>query len=88
MSFLLSCPNCGPRRVDEFRYGGEIRERPHDQPQSPREWGAYLYERANIAGPQREWWYHRHGCKRWFVALRDTTTNAVLETSWPPAATP
>jgi sarcosine oxidase subunit delta len=24
MSFFLSCPNCGPRDVSEFRYGGEV----------------------------------------------------------------
>lgn len=24
MSFLLTCPNCGPRDVAEFRYGGQI----------------------------------------------------------------
>ncbi len=24
MSFLLNCPNCGPRDVSEFRYGGQI----------------------------------------------------------------
>ena len=23
MSFLLTCPNCGPRDVSEFRYGGQ-----------------------------------------------------------------
>src|SRR5436190_2406739 len=82
MSFLLICPNCGERRVDEFRYGGELRARPVAEALSPREWAAYLYERANVAGPQREWWYHRLGCKRWFVATRDTTTNTVLETAW------
>jgi sarcosine oxidase delta subunit len=24
MSFLLTCPHCGPREVYEFRYGGQI----------------------------------------------------------------
>ena len=81
MSFLLSCPNCGPRRVDEFRYGGELRPRPQGEP-STRDWAAYLYERTNIAGVQDEWWYHRQGCKRWFTASRDTTTNTVLATAW------
>jgi len=81
MSFLLSCPNCGTRRVDEFRFGGELRETPGDTV-SPRDWRAYLYERANVAGPQQEWWYHRYGCKRWFIATRDTRTNTVLKTAW------
>jgi heterotetrameric sarcosine oxidase delta subunit len=82
MSFLLTCPNCGERRVDEFRFGGELRARPQPDALTPREWRAYLYERANVAGEQREWWYHRHGCKRWFVARRDTRTNTVLATGW------
>ena len=81
MSFLLSCPNCGTRRVDEFRFGGEYRQRPDGEP-APAAWGASLYERANVAGPQQEWWYHRQGCKRWFIATRDTRTNTVLETGW------
>lgn len=81
VSFMLSCPNCGPRRVDEFRFGGEIRSRP-DGDLGPVEWATYLYERTNLAGPQQEWWYHRQGCKRWFVARRDTRTNTVLWTGW------
>lgn len=24
MSFMLTCPNCGPRDVAEFRYGGQL----------------------------------------------------------------
>jgi sarcosine oxidase delta subunit len=24
MAFLLTCPNCGPRDVSEYRYGGQI----------------------------------------------------------------
>lgn len=81
MSFLLPCPNCGSRPVDEFRFGGELRERP-DGAVSPEEWRAYLYERANVKGPQREWWNHRFGCRRWFVAMRDTGTNAAIQTAW------
>ena len=35
---------------------------------------AYNYFRTNVAGV-REWWYHRSGCRAWFQAERDTTTN-------------
>jgi sarcosine oxidase subunit delta len=24
MSFLIPCPNCGPRDVSEFRHGGQV----------------------------------------------------------------
>ena len=67
MSFLLTCPNCGPRDVSEFRYGGQI------LPALPG---------SNLPGPQRERWYHRLGCRRWLAAERDVRTNEVLRTGW------
>ena len=79
MSFLLHCPNCGPRDVNEFRYQGEVTTRPTGTP-SFRELTSYLYFRKNVAGVQREWWYHRLGCELWFQAERDTRTNGVLKT--------
>jgi sarcosine oxidase subunit delta len=68
MSFLLTCPNCGPRDVQEFRYGGQILGT-----------GASA---SNLPGPQHERWYHRFGCRRWLVAVRDVRTNEVLRTGW------
>jgi sarcosine oxidase delta subunit len=53
MSFLLSCPNCGPRDVNEFGYAGEITVRPAGSP-SFRELTSYLYCRRNVAGGGRE----------------------------------
>ena len=79
MSFLLPCPNCGPRDVGEFAYQGEVTVRPKEDP-SFRELTSYLYFRRNVAGVQREWWYHRLGCEVWFQAERDTRTNEVLKT--------
>jgi heterotetrameric sarcosine oxidase delta subunit len=88
MSFLLSCPGCGPRDVYEFRYGGEARTRPAPG-SAAGDWADYLYARANVAGVERAWWFHRSGCRRWFLAERDTRDNRVLSTSWPgPAAAP
>ena len=79
MSFLLSCPSCGPRPVEEFACAGEVTKRPRQSP-SLRELTSYLYFRRNVAGVQREWWYHRLGCEIWFQAERDTRTNEVLKT--------
>ena len=79
MSFLLCCPTCGERSVYEFRFGGEFHQRPTEAASS-HEWAEYLYMRKNEAGVQKEWWYHQLGCRTWFLALRDTTTNMVLET--------
>jgi sarcosine oxidase subunit delta len=82
VSFLLPCPNCGPRDVNEFHFQGEVTSRP-TEPESFRELTAYLYFRRNVAGVQREWWYHRFGCETWFLAERDTRTNEVLKTELP-----
>ena len=87
MSFLLPCPNCGRRDVNEFAYQGEVTTRPKESP-SFRELTAYLYFRKNVAGVQREWWYHRSGCRAWFIAERDTRDNRVLFTALPDAVPP
>jgi sarcosine oxidase subunit delta len=79
VSFLLDCPNCGPRDVNEFSCAGEVTVRPKEPP-SLRELTSYIYFRRNVAGVQREWWYHRLGCEIWFQAERDTRTNEVLLT--------
>lgn len=87
MSFLLTCPHCGPREVTDFGYGGEVQTRPKTRP-SRRELNTYNYFRRNVAGVQREWWYHRSGCRTWFVAERDTRDNQVVFTALPGAAGP
>lgn len=82
MSFLLTCPECGARSAYEFRFGGEVKARP--QPDASEDaWYRYIYTKANEAGEQKEWWFHRSGCHQWFQALRDTRTNTVLST-WRP----
>lgn len=84
---LLDCPNCGPRNVSEFRYGGEVNPRPADPAATPDDaWIDYLYMRTNISGKQTEWWYHRNGCGLWFLAERNTLTNSVRRTFvWQPS---
>jgi heterotetrameric sarcosine oxidase delta subunit len=84
MSFLLSCPNCGPRDVNEFAYAGETTTRPTGTP-SLRDLTDYVYFRRNVKGVQREWWYHRFGCELWFLAERDTATNDVVRVELPGA---
>lgn len=81
MSFLLDCPTCGTREVTDFAFGGEMRDRPTNP--NSREFFHYIYFRRNVAGRQREWWYHRSGCRRWFIAERDTSSNEVFWTALP-----
>jgi sarcosine oxidase, subunit delta len=82
VSYVLTCPNCGPREVTDFGFGGELNPRPKEAP-SLRELGEYNYFRKNVAGVQREWWNHRSGCGEWFIAERDTRTNRVIFTVLP-----
>jgi sarcosine oxidase subunit delta len=85
MSFLLSCPHCGPRPVDEYAYFGEVTTRP-PATATLRELTDYVYFRDNVAGVQREWWQHRTGCGEWFLAERDTRNNEVLSVELPSPA--
>ncbi|HVF11035.1 MAG TPA: sarcosine oxidase subunit delta [Abditibacteriaceae bacterium] len=87
MSFALECPNCGKRPVSEFRFGGEHQETPTGDI-SPEQWAAHLYLRRNADGPHIEWWFHRFGCRSWFMAQRDTHDNRVLATWWPEEPAP
>jgi heterotetrameric sarcosine oxidase delta subunit len=82
VSFTLACPNCGPREVTDFGFGGELHPRPGSAP-GARELNRYIYFRRNVAGPQIEWWHHRSGCRAWFLVQRDTRTNAVAWSALP-----
>ena len=76
------CPINGPRPAQEFSFGGESNPRP--APDAPvHELARYLFFRRNVAAPNVEWWYHRDGCRQWFLALRDTRNNVVQETYRP-----
>ena len=85
MAFLLNCPNCGKRNVYDFRFGGEVMTRTGPDA-SIEDLTSYLYFRENADGSQREWWNHTLGCRKWFIAVRNTHTNEVIETSWTPEA--
>ena len=78
---LIPCPFCGPREHAEFAYGGDATvHRPRrSEPSWGPEWQAYVYERANPRGPQREHWQHTAGCRQWLVVTRDTATHEVLD---------
>ncbi len=80
MSFLIPCPNCGNRSVYEYRFGGELKQRP-EATASAALWHEYSFNKVNRAGEQTEWWFHRAGCKQWIQASRNTVTNEVRK-SW------
>jgi heterotetrameric sarcosine oxidase delta subunit len=78
---IVQCPNCGPRNVQEFHYGGEYNPRPQKPLEVEHiEWVEYIYMRDNKQGVQKEWWYHRSGCQLWFLVERHTKTNEIERT--------
>ncbi len=72
---LVPCPNCGPRNSSDLRYVGESHSRPNPNTATPEEWRTYLYMEDNPAGPLKETWYCRSGCRQYFTAVRNTSTN-------------
>ena len=77
---LLPCPYCGPRNSSEFRYVGESKPRPDPVTTTEEAWRDYLYNHSNPAGWVTEQWYHRAGCRKYFVAERHTVSNEVRST--------
>jgi len=79
---LIRCPWCGPRDEVEFHYGGQAHIAYPENPDalSDEEWADFLFMRDNPMGPFRERWSHLHGCRRWFNAVRDTSTHRFVAT--------
>ncbi|MFF8534288.1 sarcosine oxidase subunit delta family protein [Streptomyces sp. NPDC015532] len=77
---LIPCPWCGPRDEAEFHYGGQAHVPYPEDPSAltDEEWARYLFFRDNPKGPFAERWSHAAGCRKWFNAVRDTTTNDIL----------
>ena len=73
---LITCPFCGPREEVEFTYGGQAGVAYPADPAalSDEQWAHYVFFRDNTKGRFAERWNHSHGCRRWFNAVRDTTT--------------
>jgi sarcosine oxidase subunit delta len=76
---ILVCPLNGPRPVSEFAYGGEVRRSPDPNTCSDAEWSSYVFNRSGSPGVKYEWWCHI-ASGFWFVVLRDTTRDVVIDT--------
>ena len=79
--FIINCPYCGEREQSEFKAGGEAHIVRPKQPTelSDDQWAEYLFMRKNIKGIQFERWVHTHGCRKWFNAVRNTSTDEILK---------
>ena len=75
----LPCPRCGPRPIEEFTFGGELRHVP-DWITDPDERDfdeVWIFE--NPDGIATERWFHSAGCRRWLTVRRDTSSDTVIE---------
>jgi heterotetrameric sarcosine oxidase delta subunit len=68
----ITCPNCGARPVEEFRYGGELPTIAEGLTDPAARNVDYLYMLDNVAAVATERWFHDAGCRRWHTAHRDT----------------
>ena len=78
---LIKCPYCGERDQSEFSNGGEAHVIRPKNPESlsDKDWGEYVFYRNNPKGIFYERWVHSHGCKKWFNAVRNTSTDQILK---------
>jgi sarcosine oxidase, subunit delta len=76
---LLTCPINGTRPISEFVYGGEYRDMPNPDTCTDKVWSAYVFNRNNVPGIKKEWWFHSPS-GTWFIAERNTVTDEVVST--------
>ncbi len=76
---ILTCPVNGPRPIQEFFFGGELRAMPDPGAASDEQWADYVFNRSGEPGIQREWWYHI-ATNTWFIAERDTVSDEFIRT--------
>ena len=75
---LLSCPWCGPRELEEFRFRSVVAAGSDATARSASRAFAEVYERTNVPDANIEYWQHDRGCRAWLVVQRDPSTSAVL----------
>ena len=75
----IQCPKNGPRPLQEFLFGGEVRPMANPAEMSDEQWTDYLFNRAGEPGIAKEWWYHIPS-ETWFVAERDIVSDQFIRT--------
>ena len=76
---ILTCPVNGPRPIQEFLFGGELRELPDPATVTDDQWVDHVFLREGQPGLRVEWWYHLPS-GTWFLAERDSATDRVKRT--------
>lgn len=73
----IPCTSCGPRSVEEFRWGGAFPHVPDHVVGDEARNLDYVWFLDNDAGVITERWFHEAGCRRWSTVRRDTRTDMV-----------
>ena len=69
---LLTCPWCGPRELEEFRFRTVVTDAGATAT-------ARVYERVNTPDSSVEHWQHERGCRAWLVVRRNPSTAAIVD---------
>jgi len=75
----MTCPINGERPIQEFHFGGDVREMPDPAAATDEAWADYVFNRNGGAGVKQQWWRHVPSGV-WFVADRDNVTDDILRT--------
>lgn len=75
----ITCPVCGLRPVEEYRFGGEIPRVPDRITDPEARDRDYVWNFNNPEGLTTERWFHAAGCRRWLTLQRDTRTDTVVD---------
>jgi len=76
---ILNCPINGPRPLQEFQFGGEVRSMPDPNRVDDATWADYVFHRAGEPHVKSEWWYHVPSGV-WFIAERDNRSDEIMRT--------
>ena len=76
---IINCPINGPRPLQEFQFGGEVRPMPDPNTASDEQWADYVFNRNGEPSVKREWWHHI-ASGTWFLAERDNVTDEIVRT--------
>ena len=76
---ILNCPINGPRPLQEFQFGGEVRQMPDPNTASDEQWADYVFNRNGEPSVKCEWWHHI-ASGTWFLAERDNVTDEIVRT--------
>ena len=76
---ILNCPVNGPRPIQEFQFGGDVRSMPDPDRAGDQQWADYVFYCHGEPAIKRQWWCHIPS-STWFIAERDTRTDQIVRT--------